>query len=770
MTEQKRAKNIALFGAGAYVAFLVVIVLVSRITRATSTVPLLVFLGGGLPLWLMVAVRFYCRQLAKQEEHELAELAASGPRTATIFEGPSGIEGRPAAHRLTLFDRWGTPIFTVLWAGYHVVMGLVVLRWLGERELVVPKDGQQAAMFTLLAGFVAFLLSRYATGMSSRPEWRTLRPAGSYLLMSALLLGAQTVSFVLGDWQQMSLPDMIVSYAAVGVQLVLAAELAVNFLLDLYRPRVAGQEDHLSYDSRLLGLLADPQRVGHSIAETLNYQFGFEVSKTWFYRLVATAFVPLLMAGGAALFGVSALVYVPAGHEAVVMRWGQVDQNRPTLQPGLRTKLPWPIETVRQFDLAGVHQLSVGVKGGDEKGLDAEGKPVVDEESGPLQPGEKRVKLWQKAHGVEGHIENDFLVPLRPSGSGATSGGPAAMAVAKIVVSVRYRISDVYRFGFGVADGHAMLESLANREVLRFCSTTPFFDDQIHDRQSAGEGLDATARKLKGQIQQAVNKLDLGAEIVGVGFPAIHPPEAAAQAYEAVLGAESKASAALHEARAQADIQLSAAAGNPLAARLLALAVRKTDLLGQLQQSKTPEAFEKLITAHLIVPVQQDIERFQQEMDQADQMGRREEVDLAKTMLKANQALRDQLTALLGDRKNLEAQASEAQKEAMARLNEVAGEAATKLADARAFGWRREVAEGAVAREFARESLPYANEAVRSVYLTDRLCATWEKILPQAFKYVIGVDPNRIESRLNYERSQRPVVNAAFGADNPGSK
>ena len=65
MTEQKRAKNIALFGAGAYVAFLVVIVLVSRITRATSTVPLLVFLGGGLPLWLMVAVRFYCRQIGR---------------------------------------------------------------------------------------------------------------------------------------------------------------------------------------------------------------------------------------------------------------------------------------------------------------------------------------------------------------------------------------------------------------------------------------------------------------------------------------------------------------------------------------------------------------------------------------------------------------------------------------------------------------------------------------------------------------------------------
>ena len=774
MIEQKRAKNVALFGAGAYLAFLVLIVLVSRMTFAPSTLPMVVFLGGGLPLWLMVAVRFYCRQLASQEEHELAELAASQARSTTMFEGGSDIEGRPAARRLALFDKWGTPIFTIFWAAYHAVLGLIVLRWLGEHNLTVPKNGQQAAMFTLLAAFVAFLLSRYATGMSAHPAWRTLRPAGSYLLMSALLLGAQTVSFVLGDWQQMQLPDRLVCYAATIVQLVLAAELLINLLLDLYRPRVAGREDRLSYDSRLLGLLAEPQRVGHSIAETLNYQFGFEVSKTWFYRLVATAFVPLLVAGLAALFAMSALVYVPAGNVAVVMRWGQVDRNRPTLSPGLRTKLPWPFETVRQFDVTNVNELSLGVKGGSEAAEDSE----------PLQPGQRRMKLWQKAHGIEGHVESDFLVPLRPLGGGvkdAKAGEPVLMTVAKIAVSVRYRIRDVYHFGFGVTDGQAMLQSLADREVLRFCSATPFFDDQINDRQTASGGLQATAEDLRRRLQQAADDRELGVEIVGVGFPAIHPPETTAQSYEAVLGAESKAEAALHEARAQADAELSAAAGSPLGARLLALSIRKADLLAQLSQSKTPEAFDKLITDQVIDTPQvkgrvaEDIERFGQEKAQADRMGRREDVALAATMLEANQTLRDEWTALRADRRagkaiDLEALARKAQEEAQDRLTEAAGEAATKLADARAFRWRREISEGAVAREFARESLPYANPAVRSVYLTDRICATWEKILPQAFKYVIGVDPNRIESRLNYERSQRPFINPAFGADNPAPK
>ncbi|MCY2925962.1 MAG: SPFH domain-containing protein, partial [Planctomycetota bacterium] len=474
---------------------------------------------------------------------------------------------------------------------------------------------------------------------------------------------------------------------------------------------------------------------------------GFEVSKTWFYRLVAVAFVPLLIAGAAALLAMSALVYVPAGNEAVVLRWGQVDPARPTLKPGLRTKRPWPFETVRQFDVGGVHQLTLGVRGG-EKGL--------DDDSKPLPPGQKRVKLWQKAHGIEGHAENDFLVPLRPVGNGGQSdkaAAPAAMAVAKIVVNVRYSIVDVYRFGFAVADGEAMLESLANREVLRFCSTTPFFDDQINDRQGAG-GLEATADELGWQIQHAVDGVALGVKIVGVGFEAVHPPEAAAQAYEAVLAAESKAEAALHEARAQADRELASAAGSPLTARLLALAIRKADLLGQLQLCKDDPAFEKLIKGLLDGQVAQDIAVFGQEMAQADRMGRREDVALAQTMLEANVKFRDELKALLADRRegkalDLPALADRAARDAQERLGEAAGEAATRLADARAFRWRKEVAEGALAREFARESLPYAHKDVRSVYLTDRLCATWEKILPQAFKYVIGVDPNRIESRLN---------------------
>ena len=60
--------------------------------------------------------------------------------------------------------------------------------------------------------------------------------------------------------------------------------------------------------------------MGHSIAETLNYQFGFEVSKTWFYQLLSRAFVPLVVLGILVMFLISTIVIVPEGNQAVLFR------------------------------------------------------------------------------------------------------------------------------------------------------------------------------------------------------------------------------------------------------------------------------------------------------------------------------------------------------------------------------------------------------------------------------------------------------------------
>jgi regulator of protease activity HflC (stomatin/prohibitin superfamily) len=629
-------------------------------------------------------------------------------------------------------------------------------------------------MFSLIVAFVAFLLSRYATGMASRPAWRPLRAAGSYLLATMLLMTAMTVAMVLAAWQKLKMPDTVVAYAAAVVQLVLAAELLINFVLDLYRPRLADREDRVSFDSRLLGLLAEPQRVGHSIAETLSYQFGFDVSKTWFYRLVSRAFVPLLLFGVAALIALSALVYVPPGQECVVLRWGRVEAARPTLKPGLRVKWPWPVETVERFNVGHVYDLLLGLMPKGARPIGPDGLPRPDGQEPPLEPGQRKTRLWRKAHGFEGRMEKDFLVPDRPYAAGTQrEAGTPPVAIVKLVVQVRYRIHDVYRFGLGVADGHKMLESLANRELIRYCSGVTVLDERTLLDSSIASGAtagvrDVAAAELRNRIQRAVDdpRIRLGVEIVDVGLVAVHPPEDAAQAYEAVLGAESEAETLRSEGRSQANRELSAAAGGPLATRLLALSIRKADRLAQLQPIKDPKAFEALLRQS-VADVDIDLNQYQPQLAQAKLMGRVDEADLWQTLYDANMAYRQLLEALRADRAGqadtLARAAAQAEQETERRLSEATAKVATKIAEARAFRWQKEIREGALAMEFARESLPYRNPAIRKVYLADRLYGTWEKVLPRARKYVIGVDPDRIESWLNYERPERSPAGPDFG-------
>jgi hypothetical protein len=50
----------------------------------------------------------------------------------------------------------------------------------------------------------------------------------------------------------------ILEYAIPWVMIVLGAEILLNTILDIYRPRVAGQYAQAAFDSRLLGLVNEP--------------------------------------------------------------------------------------------------------------------------------------------------------------------------------------------------------------------------------------------------------------------------------------------------------------------------------------------------------------------------------------------------------------------------------------------------------------------------------------------------------------------------------
>ncbi|MDY6913614.1 MAG: SPFH domain-containing protein, partial [Planctomycetota bacterium] len=534
----------AVAGLVLQVIFAAVMLAVWLATGSLAAMSCTWLLAAGLAVWLMVLVLFYCRQLERREAEELEDIAAHAGGGGTIFTGDQEADHRPAARRLAWMERWVVPIFTILWACMHAAAGAVAMRYLLNTQAAELTQAAPAVLFLLLIGFLAFLFSRYAIGMSSERQWRLLRAAGSYLLVNVLAI-AGVVAALLSASQGYGYVDAIAAYVIPIVQLVLAAELLLNFVLDLYRPRLPGQEHRPSFDSRLLNLIAEPSKVGHSVAETLNYQFGFEVSKTWFYQLIGRAFGPLLIFGVVVLFAMSSLVVVREGEQYIVLHWGRADPAERTLRPGLHLKWPWPIDTAMRFQTGKVHEILLG--------------------AGPARSAEERraafvkgreLYLWTEEHGRRKEL--NFLVanPV-PAREAREADKRPPVSIIRLVVPVQYRVHNVYDYYRRMQDAERMLEQIASREMVRYCASATLnapAGEKAADRPEAimTYGRRRAAAELKRRIQEEADNLSLGVEITYVGMLAVHPPPEAAPAFQDVLKAERKQDQMRYQAEAEA--------------------------------------------------------------------------------------------------------------------------------------------------------------------------------------------------------------------------
>ena len=751
MVIEKRGKNAAVAGAAGQALFAAAMLAIGLWTGSPAAMACAYFLAGGVLLWLMVALLLYVRQLESQEAMELEELAR-GTAKATIFEGATEADLRPAAHRRAWVQRWLVPAFTLLWAAFHATIGVVMLRYLLIREALPVRGPAEGMVFSILVTFLAFLYSRYSTGMSRRDEWRPLRAAGSYMLAGAIFAGATAVAFGTAT-QEYTAVGYIVAHVIPAIQLVLALEMALNFVMDLYRPRLPGQPRHLSFDSRLLGFVAEPGRVGRSIAETINYQFGFEVSKTWFYQLLSRAFVPLLVLAGVVLFAMSCIVVVGEGQQAVVLHWGSPDTSNSVRGPGIGFKWPWPIDTVRTFQTGRIHEIVLGV--GQERS-EAERQAAIISE-GTFAGREQY--LWTEEHGRRKEL--DFLLAVPPDRErtvGAEAEQRPPVNIIRLVVPVQYRITDVYKYGYRFVDAGKLLEDVAYREMVRYCASATLNSpvaDGAADRPEAimTYGRQHAAAELKERIQEVADRLDLGVEITYVGLLSVHPPPEAAEAFEDVLKAERRQDELRYRAEAEANEILARVAGDPSDALELAMAIRRLGELSSLAGLRDkPQAFAHEL-ADYIARTGEDIRSLDEEIDRERLLGqiRPGKPTANQRLRQAYQSYLDVLVKLKskGD-SDLPAQLANARVQADALFGKAAGGPAAEVAKAVADRWQAELVEQSRAELFTSELLAY--KASPNIYRLDRWLDVLDKVLPGAAKYVLTVDREKFEIWLNWER------------------
>ncbi len=754
MKDQKRGKNVAVVGAVLQAIIVVVVVILWRMSDSHSAFTSLWLLVGGVFLWLMTVLLFYARQLERQEAVDLQELIERGGGEGTIFEEQEKLDLRPARQRLEFLLRWIVPVFTLLFAAYHATLGLLMIRYLRTAEPLVASRPMETALFLLIIGFGAFLFSRYCTGMSSQPQWRLLRATGSYLLICVLFIWSAAAGMLFVS-QGVGQIETIVAFILPGIQLIFAAELLLNFVLDIYRPRLPDDEYRPSYDSRLFNLLAEPTRVGHSIADTINYQFGFEVSGTWFYQLISRAFVPLIAFAVLVMFGMTSIVVVNDGEQCVVKHWGKVPADHQTLEAGIHFKWPWPIDTAERFETGLIHEITLGVGQSRSPSLTRDRNELV---------------LWTEEHGAQ--TEENFLIGVPPrqevrrkTDEGETGKAPS-VSIIKLVVLLQYRVSDVYKYGYQFTDAGEMLRYIANQEMVRYCASGTL-DEVVSDETDRPQaimtsGRSAAAKTLQRRIQKRLDEAGVGVELVFAGIIAAHPPVSAVPQFEKVMETERLQDQQRYAAEAEASRILAEVAGDPGDALELFLALRKGEVFEELSKQKDiPEQFAPAVE-EFIRRAEGQIKALGLEIYREKLLGKKD--SNLKTRIRLQKAYEEFLHYLRLAQKDREgfdytARVEKADQAVKYLFDGLEGEPAKLLAEARAYRWERELKEQSDLETYRRKLLPYL--AAPRVYMFDRYMDVLDEVLPDMKKYVVGVDRDLLEIRLNLEQ-HRDVMGEAL--------
>lgn len=598
----RRARTISLLGAfiqlaltiglGIYTAFSGGRVVTDAAIGATKTISgdhaaltATVYAGLGVVVWLTLAFLYDWHRRERQEAIEIERLEADPASSA--FQDAAA-EVRVAARRLAGFQKFGLTIVSLSVGVTLVVVGLV--RLTQGRELFDPEkfDRPLAGGFALVLGialaFVGFVFARFVSGMAKQGVWSNLRAGAAYSMGTSLLGLAMTVAqgVVLAGGPDGGLRSLQVAFPV--FLMAMGAEIFLNFVLDLYRPRKAGQAAGAAFDSRVLGLLAAPDRIAENIGEAINYQFGVEVSRTWFYRLLERWWLGLVMMTGLVMWLMTTVVIVESHQLALILTNGAPQRDAQgrvvAAGPGLHFKMPYPIGEVyipssEPPSGAGEAEAERAARTDPALAQTVTGVRVMNLGTNPPREDVEAI-LWTNDH-VSGGQEFYNLVhpsPFRTTLTAAESGRLAAaeaevddpfgdLSLVAIELPTHWVVDDLYLYDT-LAEPKSreeLIKLMGQREALHLLSTLTI-DDVL------GSGRDRIASELRDRLERTYARIEPGAGIRGeagsagengaagagvkllyVGAGNVHPPKDAAESFERVVQAGQVREARIESAR-----------------------------------------------------------------------------------------------------------------------------------------------------------------------------------------------------------------------------
>ena len=477
----------------------------------------------GLGTLVALATWFHVRLVEREnlERLEIEELARTRSQSS-LFEGKDS-EVFPARRSREQYEKWFIPVYTTILLALEVAGAWLLWQWLDKCVVKGLHQGMVAAGIWALSGLVLFILGRFSVAFGRDEANRLLRASAAFVLLCGYLCFALAagVGFVEGGFKE---ADLLLARVLVILLGLVAAETLIALILELYRPRVKGRAVRPVYESRLVSLLGQPEGLVRTAAHTLDYQFGFKVSETWFYRFLENALGGIILLQAGVLLLSTCVVFINPGEQAILLRFGKPVAGQPILNPGGHLTLPWPIDRVLRQQTKQVQTFTVG--------------RVPD----PLTE-QMPTRLWTVAHGTE----DNFVVPSKEESGGQGGGTQRTPPVNLLSVSipVEFQITNLLAWAFTDQDPAGLLQSLATHETTKFLASTDFVEIMAVGRGAATEAL-------RERIQAAANRWGIGVRVLFVGLEGVHPPTKVAGDFAKLIGERQRCESALINAQAAA--------------------------------------------------------------------------------------------------------------------------------------------------------------------------------------------------------------------------
>jgi len=556
----RRATAVCLAGLALQLVTALALVVYGTLTADRVAVTAFLYVAPGALIWITLALLYHQHRLERLEAAELEALTArEAEGAASIFdEAPEDLQ--VAARRLAWMHRYLSPVMSLLVAGLYIGFGALRLTVEPPAEAWSTQPGWGVGVGFLLAA-AGFIFARFVAGMAGHEVWALLRGGASAAIGAALTAALLGAGHALGyggmGWLMAGLHKGLPV-----AMIVLGGEILFNFLLNLYRPRRPGEAPRPAFDSRLLSFLAAPDRIAETISEAINYQFGFDVSSTWFYQLLSRWTVALLTLAAAVLWLLTVFVVVEPNEQALILRSGSLVREA---GPGLHLKAPWPVGSVVRRPARAVNTISL--------------RQTPLDESAPV--------VW-----TEPHVVGQERYHIVRASSGEPGAGDLALLGADLVV--QYEVVDLKAYYLLAGDSddpddpdalrRGVLEETVKRQFLLELGSRSV--DEV-----LGQGRLELVRSLRRGVERAWAALNpdpqtgqplgAGVRVLAVNLQAVHPPseKQVAQAFHNVVDAQQRRLAAISKAQAEQVRTLARSAGRAELARRI---VRALDELEQL--------------------------------------------------------------------------------------------------------------------------------------------------------------------------------------------